>query len=267
MAEPVCFHLDPRCPWCWQTSKWVRRLHQLEVIDASWGVFCLEVVNFKKPLEEFDVDRSQAAPSLRTFVMVRDAEGQNAAGRFYEAIGHRYFELEQSLQSPDTVRGALADAGLDPTWHDKAVTDSWTWRTVMDEHHALVRDTRSFGVPTIRLDGGFGPAIFGPVISNPPETDEEAVELWTHVSWLTRYENFSEFKRDRTIDPDLQYWRSAEAKRRAEAAAIADTQARADATLSGDAAARATGASATREREPSRTARRARPRADRPRPR
>ena len=61
------------------------------------------------------------------------------------------------------------------------------------------------------------------------------------MSWLTRYENFSELKRDRTQDPDLQYWSTAQAKRRAEAAALADTQARADAQLTGDAAARATG--------------------------
>ena len=111
----------------------------------------------------------------------------------------------------------------------------------MDEHQALVRDTRSFGVPTIRLDGGYGAAIFGPVISNPPASDEEAVDLWTHVSWLARYENFSELKRDRTIDPDLNYWRSAVARRRAEEAAIKETQAHAEATLAGDAAARATG--------------------------
>jgi hypothetical protein len=34
-------------------------------------------------------------------------------------------------------------------------------------------------------------------------TDEEAVELWRHVSWLVRYENFSELKRDRTLALDL----------------------------------------------------------------
>jgi predicted DsbA family dithiol-disulfide isomerase len=241
MADQVCFHLDPRCPWCWQTSKWVRQLARLNVVEASWGVFCLEVVNFKKPVEQFDVRRSQAAPALRTLVMVREAEGQQAAGRFYEAVGTRYFEGEEPLDAPETVRGALSDVGLDPAWHDKAVTDAWTWKTVMEEHQSLVRDTRSFGVPTIRLDGGYGNAIFGPVISNPPASDDEAVELWTHVSWLARYDNFSELKRDRTIDPDLNYWRTFQQRRQAEAAQIADTAARAAAQADGEAAARATG--------------------------
>jgi hypothetical protein len=70
-------------------------------------------------------------------------------------------------------------------------------------------------VPTIRLDGGRGPAIFGPVISNPPADGAEAATLWEHVSWLVRYENFSELKRDRTVTPDLARVRTMYAKRTA----------------------------------------------------
>ncbi len=217
-GEPVRFHLDPRCPWCWQTSKWVRTLSRLGVIDVSWGVFCLEVQNFDKPVADFDISRSIAAPSLRTLVAVREGEGQAAAGRFYEAVGKRYFEGEQPLGDVATVHGALLDAGLDSAWCDNALADPGTWDTVMAEHSAIRADTRSFGVPTIRLDGGSGPAIFGPVISNEPTSDEEAVELWKHVSWLIRYENFSELKRDRTVEPDLAYWRTAAAARKAAAA-------------------------------------------------
>jgi predicted DsbA family dithiol-disulfide isomerase len=217
VSEPVRFHLDPRCPWCWQTSKWVRQLHRLEVVEASWGVFCLEVQNFTKPLDEFDPARSVAAPSLRTLVAVRDAPasdggGQDAAGRFYEALGARYFDREEPLQDGATIKGALDDADLDPSWYHAAMDDPATWSAVLDEHLALCADTRSFGVPTIRLDAGTGPAIFGPVISNPPASDAEAVELWEHVAWLVRYENFSELKRDRTIDPDLAYTRTAKAR-------------------------------------------------------
>jgi predicted DsbA family dithiol-disulfide isomerase len=215
IAEPIRFHLDPRCPWCWQTSKWVRRLDALDVVDVSWAVFCLEIQNFAKPLEEFDVTRCVSAPSLRTMVAVRAGEGEPAAGAFYEALGTRYFDDEQALDDPSTVRGALEDAGLDAGWHDRAVDDPTTWSTVLEEHHAVRTETRSFGVPTIRLDGGTGPAIFGPVISNPPGSDSEATELWDHVSWLLRNENFSELKRDRTIDPDLAYWRTAQARRAA----------------------------------------------------
>lgn len=218
VSEPVSFHLDPRCPWCWQTSKWVRQLHRLGVIEASWGVFCLELQNFTKSHDQFDPARSVAAPSLRTLVAVRDAPasnggGQAAAGRFYEALGTRYFDHEEPLETPGTVEGALTDAGLSPSWYTDALDDPGTWQAVLTEHEKLCADTRSFGVPTIRLDGGTGPAIFGPVISNPPASDAEAIELWEHVSWLVRYANFSELKRDRTIEPDLASWRTYLAQR------------------------------------------------------
>ena len=40
------------------------------------------------------------------------------------------------------------------------------------EHDALIARTGSFGVPTIVLDAGEGPAIFGPVISELPDDDD-----------------------------------------------------------------------------------------------
>lgn len=223
--DAISFHLDPRCPWCWQTSTWIRRLARLDVVAVRWGVFCLEIANFAKPFEHFDVGRSIAAPSLRTLVAVRDGSGpgtgHEAAGTFYASLGARYFDAppgeEVDLRSPTTIESALREAGLDPDWCRRANDDPATWDTVVAEHHALVADTRSFGVPTIRLDDGTGPAMFGPVISNPVASDDEAVALWEHVSWLTRYDNFSELKRDRTIEPDLEYWRTFTARRTAEA--------------------------------------------------
>ena len=218
MPDAVQFSLDPRCPWCWQTSKWVRQLEAAGALDVRWGTFSLELQNFDKPIEAFDESRSVSAPALRTLIAVREGDGNAAAGRFYEAIGTRYFDGEQPLDEAN-VRASLADAGLDEGWFDKAMEDPGTWETVVAEHRSLCADTRSFGVPTIRLDGGRGPAIFGPVISNPPASEAEAAELWEHVSWLVRYENFSELKRDRTVDPDLALIRTAQAKRAAEEAA------------------------------------------------
>jgi hypothetical protein len=70
-----------------------------------------------------------------------------------------------------------------------------------------VERTHSFGVPTIVLDGGEGPSIFGPVISRLPASDEEAVELFRHVVWLIRCRSFFELKRERTEPPDLEWIR------------------------------------------------------------
>jgi 2-hydroxychromene-2-carboxylate isomerase len=199
VPDTIRFHFDPLCPWAYQTSRWVHRLAELGTVEVTWGVFSLQLAN------EGD-GRGPSEMALRTVVAVREAEGDDAVGRFYAALGRRVHQLGEAVDDEQVVVGALEDAGLNGVLADKAMGDEATWQTVVAEHAALVERTRSFGVPTIVLDAGEGPAIFGPVISEPPG-DEDAAELWRHVSWLARYDNFSELKRDRTIEPDLESYR------------------------------------------------------------
>jgi hypothetical protein len=200
--EHVKFFFDPLCPWCYQTSRWARRLEELGEIELDWGLFSLEVVNLEEGKDPAALE-ARSGPALRTAILIRDTEGSKAIGGFYKALGARVWEqAPPETHSPETVREALTAAGLDAGLCDKALADPGTWTEVLDEHRGLVGRTRSFGVPTIVLDGGAGPAFFGPVVSVLPN-DDDAVELWRHVLWLTRYENFSELKRNRTIPPAL----------------------------------------------------------------
>ncbi|MGE0795057.1 MAG: DsbA family protein [Acidimicrobiia bacterium] len=202
MAELVRFHFDPRCPWCWQTSRWARQLERLGEIEVEWGVFSLEVVNRK---EGDELTNPVSGPALRTAVAIRDRLGRKAIGPFYEALGNR---LWHQVPPPDgdgmvdAVRESLVEAGLDPALCDDALADPGTWDQVVTEHDDVVGRVGAFGVPTIVLDGGAGPAIFGPVVAELP-TDEDAVELWRHTAWLARYENLYEIKRNRTKAPDV----------------------------------------------------------------
>lgn len=198
--DKVKFHFDPRCPWCYQTSRWIRRLEELGEVEADWGIFSLEVVNLEEGKDPRELD-AVSGPALRTAIVIGDKEGSRAIGRFYAALGKRIWE--QAPPAEDMIAAiheSLEEAGLDPSLCDQAMEDPSTWEAVLKEHRDLVENTRSFGVPTIVLDGGA--VIFGPVISQLPN-DEDGVELWRHVSWLARYENFSELKRDRTIPNDL----------------------------------------------------------------
>nr|MBA2530347.1 DsbA family protein [Euzebyales bacterium] len=45
MADAVRFYFDPICPWCYQTSRWIRRVEELGEVTVSWGLFSLELVN------------------------------------------------------------------------------------------------------------------------------------------------------------------------------------------------------------------------------
>ncbi len=203
MVEQVCFSFDPICPWCYQTSRWARRLEQLGVIELDWRLFSLELQNAGSEPEELAAAHAHSERGLRTAVAVRDVAGAAAVGRFYEHLGRRFHEEGEALERPSTVEGALEDAGLDPALCRRAMDDPATADQVAAEHRELCDRTRSFGVPTIQLDGGSGPAIFGPVITEVPD-DDDAVALWKHMSWLTRHGNFAELKRDRVAAPDLE---------------------------------------------------------------
>jgi protein-disulfide isomerase-like protein with CxxC motif len=201
-AEPVRFHFDPICPWCYQTLRWIRRLAELGVVEVDWAVFSLAMANAGN-LETRAKRHDRSERALRTVVAVREQHGREAVGEFYAQLGRRVHERGEPLDEPATIEAALVDAGLDPELCEKAMSDDGTQHAVEAEHQALVERTRSFGVPTLVLDGGEGPAMFGPVISTMP-SDDDAVELWRHTSWLIRYQAFAELKRDRTDITDLE---------------------------------------------------------------
>jgi hypothetical protein len=142
-------------------------------------------------------------------------------GRFYLSLDRRTWERSEDIRDPEVLRGALDDAGLDSSLYDAAIADSATWDGVIAEHHEVVERFGAFGVPTIALDGGTGPGIFGPVISVVPP-DAEAAELWRHVVWLMRSDNFWELKRDRAVEPDLEGVRKRKAEREAQSRAQPD---------------------------------------------
>ncbi len=215
MTERLTFHFDPLCPWCYITSKWVHRLIELDAAEADWAVFSLELVNAGDDALREEKGHGRSERALRTTMVVRDQAGSEGVGRYYAALGRRVHERGEPIDEPETVAGALADADLDAGLAEKAMIDDSTWERVEAEHRALVERTRSFGVPTIVLDGGEGPAIFGPVISEVPN-DEDAVALLEHTAWLARYEHFSELKRDRSSMPDLESVRQWQAEREAE---------------------------------------------------
>lgn len=201
-VEHVKFHFDPLCPWCYQTSRWARRLEELGDVELSWGVFSLEVVNLEEGTDRREFD-ARSGPALRTAVTIRDTLSAKAIGPFYAALGRRVWESPPFPDDPvGAVREALEQAALDPGLCDTALADERSWDAVLAEHDALVERTGSFGVPTLVLDGGTGPAIFGPVISVLPN-DDDARMLWHHTLGLLRYGNFSELKRSRAVPPDL----------------------------------------------------------------
>jgi len=214
--ETVKFYFDPACPWCYQTARWARRVEELGEMELDWGIFSLEVVNLAPGKDPRELD-ARSGPALRTALAIRDRHGSKAIGPFYAALGKRIWDQPPPPENPEdmvgAVRESLKEAGLPATIVDEVMADRSTWDAVLKEHRALVEKNASFGVPTLALDDGTGPSIFGPVISVLPK-DDDAVQLWRHTLWLMRYGNFAELKRNRMGRPDLATvrWRAEQQK-------------------------------------------------------
>ncbi|MBV8301958.1 MAG: DsbA family protein [Candidatus Dormibacteraeota bacterium] len=200
MADRIRFYFDPRCPWSFQTARWVRRLEQVGVVEVAWSVFSLDIVNQRDGAAA--PPDSGGAPALRTALVVRQSHGERAVGAFYEALGTAVHIDRRTVDDPSVIEDALRSAGSDPGTLRRAMADAATWEAVKAEHDSAVNDKGAFGVPTIALDGGDGPAIFGPIVCDLPD-DESARELWSHVRWLIANDSFAELKRGRPRRPDF----------------------------------------------------------------
>src|SRR5665213_3409204 len=154
MAENIRFYFDPRCPWCYQTSRWARRLDELGVVEVEWRVFSLAIVNGG------DEGRAAAdtgsAPSLRTAIAVRNAHGNAAVGAFYKALSDAHHQGGLRLDDHEVIEASLRAAGVGSELLQQALSDPSTWDAVQGEHDEAVSVLKVFGVPTIVLDGGTG---------------------------------------------------------------------------------------------------------------
>lgn len=198
MGERVRFHFDPRCPWAWQTSKWMRDVAARNDLDVEWRLFSLATINAAKGDEDSLLDpEAKGTTALRTLAMVRREVGNDAIGRLYEAVGTRIHDHSEPVEGP-TFRAALEDAGLDQSIVERAMADDSTAEEVRADHEAAVSEVGAFGVPTIVLESGKG--IFGPVLSSPPP-QAEADQLWFMLRGLIEMDGFFELKRERHRKP------------------------------------------------------------------
>jgi hypothetical protein len=139
---------------------------------------------------------TEAWYGARAAIAVDLAYGQEKLREFYTAIGTRY-HLNQEPRTPDTVRAALADAGLDEAIADDVTTTKHDAALTKSHHEGMDPVGMEVGTPVVRVNGM---SIFGPVISPAPK-GEEAGKLFDGVALVTAYPGFFELKRTRTVGP------------------------------------------------------------------
>ena len=198
--ETIAFYFDPLCPWAWVTSRWATRLEVLGEVEIDWRVFSLGIAHLAEAEAIPDEPLGIGGPALQLLAQAKRLGGNPAIARLYTALGTAAHLRHQDLQEASVLEQAWSEAGLDPADREAAAADPTLWQEVVSQHRGAVAACQAFGVPTLILDGGNGPGIFGPIITAVPD-DDECRELLRDVVRMIRRGYFFEMKRDREGHP------------------------------------------------------------------
>ena len=127
MSEPISpttfdaeFFLDPACPWCWITSRWVVNVQSERELTVRWRFISLYLINEHNDSEYAVTHRPGALAThklMRMLHEVREREGNDAVGKLYTALGtelHVHRRREEAYADIHAFAGeCLAAIGLD----------------------------------------------------------------------------------------------------------------------------------------------------------
>jgi Mycothiol-dependent nitroreductase Rv2466c len=211
------FYVDPVCPFCWMTSKWVRMVAARRRYTVDWRFISLRLVNAHVDYAahfppEYEAGHTAGLRLLRMAARTRAEHGREAVARLFDALGAQIFDAEFVPDSAvdHAARGTrafvepvLAAAGLPAQLADALDDDGWDAVVQAETDEALTLTGKDVGTPILRFRPPDGPAFFGPVISRLPGEDE-AVQLWDHVLGLALFPGFAELKRSLRELPQLR---------------------------------------------------------------
>lgn len=214
--DAVAVYVDPVCPFCWLTSKWVRVVAARRGLRVEWRFISLRLLNAHVDYgarfpPEYEAGHTAGLRLLRVAARTRAEHGAEALDRLLGELGAQVFETGFV---PDTAQAhgargtrpfvapVLAAAGLPAGLADALGDPAWDAVVQAGTDEALALTGKDVGTPILHVDPPDGPAFFGPVISRLPG-DDEAVQLWDHVLGLARFPGFAELKRSLRELPQL----------------------------------------------------------------
>jgi hypothetical protein len=113
----VELYFDPVCPFCWQTSKWLRQVQRLTGLEVGYRFISLLFVNEPRGYDGMPAGyrevHEQGTRLLRVAAATREAHGNEAVGALYEQLGEALFEVD--APAPGGFEGILAHHLAGPT--------------------------------------------------------------------------------------------------------------------------------------------------------
>lgn len=201
MATRIRFWVDPICPWCWVTARWILEVAPERDLEVVWEPISLLFKNDPDPASTYYTPVAWTHGLLRVMESARAAEGDTAIAELYVEYGRRIHH--DGVREFDMAE-VLGTVGLDPSHAAAEHDESWdaVIRSRMDEGLALVGNDVGTPIIAFRTDDGDGRevGIFGPVITKVPEL-KHSLALWDSVTQLASLPEFWELKRTRTERP------------------------------------------------------------------
>ncbi|MDF2732557.1 MAG: hypothetical protein K0S92_1190 [Desertimonas sp.] len=208
MSEPIPtsydaeFFLDPACPWCWITSRWVVNVQNERALSVRWRYISLYLINLDKDSEYAVSHRPGALATFKLMRVLHEVglrEGNDAVGKLYTAMGtelHVHRRRDEAYADVSSfARECLGAVGLDPEYADHVDVESHDVAIREETDLGLERTGGNVGTPIITIgpDTESARSFFGPVLPKAPKGDD-AVALWNAVATLA-HSDVAELKR------------------------------------------------------------------------
>ncbi|SIS51296.1 Predicted dithiol-disulfide isomerase, DsbA family [Corynebacterium appendicis CIP 107643] len=204
MTEQVTFWFDVACPFCWQTSRWMKEVEKVRDVNVEWVPMSLAVLNDGAdiPADYAKAMEANWGPA-RVFAKVK-AEAPEKIDELYTAMGTLVHPGGEGGKKgygayDEIIAKALEEVGLDASYADVANTDDYDEKLRGYHQGAMDAVGDEVGTPVLKLGDT---AFFGPVITRVPE-GEEAGKLFDHAVGLAEFPYFFELKRSRTEAPQV----------------------------------------------------------------
>jgi hypothetical protein len=194
---------DPKCPWAWNTSRWLLEVERVRDVTVRFHVMSLWLLNRdREGLEEWYERwlRDTLGP-VRVLIAAEQKYGTPILRDLYTAIGNRIHHDRVPIGRGLYV-AALAELGLATDLADAADIADHDDALRLSHHAGLDPIGEDLGTPAIHVPGPDGRpnAFFGPVVSPVPRA-EAAGRLWDGVLLVSGTPGFFELKRGRTDSP------------------------------------------------------------------